>query len=218
MLKREHAIGVRVRAKWLLKTVVQGLIMTSFQFGLVLVILIVLPDPFRLMVLGSGPAAGVVFVLGLLSIGAMFVIATGIVNSTLVGLLWFPVRRNVLSYIVSGCLFHSTAVTSFILLPLLFVVGLLEFTASSTRLALFAAQFAISSIVYGYFGPEIARPWEIGRPRSAAPKATLSPSNPLNLHCPRCGGVRLVVAEDHSAFCIDCDRGILPGAFTLTRG
>jgi hypothetical protein len=217
VLERRHALGVRVAARSLLKTIVHGLILTSFELGLVLIIIIVIFGPFRLMVLASGPGAAVVFVLGLLSIGAFFVLGTGIANSLLASWLWFPVRRGVLSYLVSGVVLHSTAVASLILLPLLVVGGLLESMGSATGPGLLVAIFVIDSLVYGYFGREIARIWEIGRPRASTPGPPLQPINPRNLQCPRCRGVRLVVAEDQSAFCIDCNHGILPEAFAATR-
>lgn len=33
--------------------------------------------------------------------------------------------------------------------------------------------------------------------------------NPRALHCPRCGSVRLYIAEDGSAFCLDCRVGAI---------
>jgi len=196
----------RATAVTVSKVFAHGLVLTSFSVFVGLVVFPALLEGLRVIFLASQGSA-IVFVVGLLSIGGVLVVLNGLVNSQLVRWIWFPLSRGLLSFLVQGI--ALSIVSSIVLVvPVVILIGLATILASSESLALLFALVILESFVYGYLGREIARPWQINRPRPAIPRPPTQPNNPKGLHCPRCDGIRLIVAEDKSAYCIDCERGI----------
>lgn len=206
----ERSAVVRV-AVMVGKVFVQGLVFAAFLLAITYVL------AFGLLVLfASATLAGnnlALFLAGVLAIEAVFVIATGFVNSLLTQFLWFPVHKGWGAYILQGIVIVLT----------LSVVGIVPFTLGLGALpTLFTdpknvPSFLVGNVILALFYGTVARGvgghWRKTVPGSAgAPVITLEPpiepSNPAGVHCPRCGSVNLVVAEDRSAYCIECHRGL----------
>lgn len=71
------------------------------------------------------------------------------------------------------------------------------------------AAFALGgSLMNGYLGKRLAQVWAVAKPVKRSPFVTpprvYVADNPDGLHCPRCGGMQLIVARDRSAYCVGC--------------
>lgn len=162
----------------------------------------------------------------LLAIAASFIIgslALGLVNTILCEFLWFKMKRAWGGVLVHG--FMLGFALFIIGLPILFVLGFalgvsaegFDFSSLLFSPAVVVSTDVIAALLFGYVGKRIAESWAVSLPTKAkavsAPRVYVA-DNPDGLHCPRCGGVRLIVARDRSAYCIDCGRGIRKERFT----
>lgn len=157
------------------------------------------------------------FLLVVIVLFVLIAAAFGFANSIITRLLWFHVERGFGVYLAQGLVLFIVLifVQSIPIALISFAVLTVAGTAASvpTQIILTLAF----SPVTGWAGRWIAGRWRVGpRPRGAAeyravanPLLNLSENNPGGKHCPRCGGTRLVVASDGSAFCIDCQKGIV---------
>lgn len=151
----------------------------------------------------------------LIAIFAVLTVAWGILNSFLVNLLWFPARKGWRVYLVQGlvisiALFLVQFLILYILITPLFV---LTFTEQAVIVFLVGVVYAL---IDGYLAKSIGGHWKIrgvlakvlAGKQSITPVAEIKPDNPKGVCCPTCGGTKLVVATDSSAYCIDCRKGI----------
>jgi hypothetical protein len=159
-------------------------------------------------------------IIGLIIALALLCIIYGFVNSFVTRLLWFPVKNGWKVYLVHGLLL---GITLFFLetLPRLLLVTTANLQFTTDNLLPIALIYVFYAFVDGVIGKRVARIWRIGREygtteRKGVWSAPLPPSakNPDALRCPRCGGIRLVVESDRSAYCIDCAKGIHPTLWT----
>jgi hypothetical protein len=149
-------------------------------------------------------------------IGAMAVLAIGwgLLNLLMSYVLWFPVDRGWKSFVPQGFVLLTIFFTIEIL-PLYFIIGPLAKLGYVANLAGFVALNVFFAFADGWIAMKVGAHWKArGVPRVVAdviaytPETPILANNPKGLHCPRCGGVQLVVAPDASAYCVDCGRGI----------
>ena len=194
------------------KVFVQGLIFTEFLLALAYVMAFGLLPLFAGQTIAGGNLT--LFVLGLLGIDAVFTVATGYVNSQLMRLFWFPIHFGWGASILQGIVLVLTLSLVGILPFSLALNGLPGlFSHTNNNVLYFVVGNVILALFYGAVARSVGGHWRKTMPGSAGapvitPEPVIEPSNPAGLHCPRCGGANLVVAEDHSAYCIDCRRGL----------
>ncbi len=156
--------------------------------------------------------------LGLLALGVVFValaVAFGVLNSLLTGKLWFPMRRGAKVFIGQGLLlffafFFIEYIEIYALIPLFLDLTMLE---QILVVVVLAAVYAFGD---GYVAKAIGGHWRVlgvqtemmERAAELFKTVEVKANNPDGTRCPRCGGVNLVVAADHSAYCLDCKRGL----------
>lgn len=149
-------------------------------------------------------------------IGALAVLAVGwgLLNLLIVYVLWFPVDHGWKSFLPQGFILLAILFPIDVL-PLHFVISPLE----SLGYVPYLAGFVLLNVFYafpdGWISMKLGAHWKIrGIPTVAedyvafTPEPPIQADNPKGMHCPRCGGVNMVVAPDSSAYCIDCGRGI----------
>jgi hypothetical protein len=160
------------------------------------------------------------FIFGLIIALALLFIGTGFVNSLVTRLLWFPVKKGWKSYLGHGLLL---GVTLFLVeaVPRLFVFTSLGLGLTTENVVLLVLLNTGYTFVDGVIGKRVARIWQTGREygttealAASAARPQPNPKNPDELRCPRCGGIRLVVEADRSAYCVDCRKGIHPTLWT----
>lgn len=154
---------------------------------------------------------------GWLVLIGMFVVlavAWGFLNILMMYALWFPVEHGWKSFLPQGFILFAIFFPIGIL-PLHFVVGPLAGLGYVPYLAGFILVNVLYAFPDGWISMKLGAHWKIrGVPEVAedyvafTPEPEIPPDNPQAIHCPRCGGTKLVVAKDNSAYCIDCDRGI----------
>lgn len=153
--------------------------------------------------------------LTLIGIFAVLTVAWGFLNSFLMNRLWFPARKGWRVYLVQGlvisiALFLVQFLILYILITPLFG---LSFAEQAVIVLLVGVLYAL---IDGYLVRSIGGHWKVRgvlakvlagkNPVSPAPE--IKPENPKGVCCPTCGGTKLVVATDNSAYCIDCRKGI----------
>ena len=156
------------------------------------------------------PLVLLVIVLALLTVG------WGYLNSWLMRRLWFPVRRGWKVHLIQGVVLSIAFVLvqflpMYVMISPLFALSLGEQAAIVLLVGLFYA------VTDGYLGRSIGAHWKVRGVQAAAqvgkmpvaPVPEVKPDNPNGVCCPTCNGTNLVVAPDHSAYCIDCRKGIL---------
>lgn len=142
-------------------------------------------------------------------------VAWGVVNTMLTRILWFPMRKGWKTYLPQGLLLVFAFVfvnylEIYAFIPLLLMVSL------GAQLLMVAILLVLCAFGDGYIAKSIGGHWRIlgagteilDRQALLVKTVEVKANNPGGAHCPRCGGVNLVVAEDHSAFCLDCKRGL----------
>lgn len=173
---------------------------------------------FALAFLWSYLAKYLIFDLALLVLVLVFLglaVVFGALNVVLTRKLWFPMRKGAKVYIGQGLLlFFAFLVVEYIeiyaLIPLFLEMAMLE---QLLTVALLTVAYAFGG---GYLAKAIGGHWRVlgvqtelmERAAALLKEPAIKPNNPNGVHCPRCGGVNLVVASDHSAYCIDCRRGL----------
>jgi hypothetical protein len=192
--------------KYLLHGTLFSILLTAFSFGFVFVLAF-------LVIIG--------YVLGLILAIAILCLIIGFINSLVTSMLWFRVKTGWKVFLGHGFLLGIVLFTVQVV-PGLFVWGLTGTPPVIQDFALRIPVAAAYALIDGVIGKRIARIWQVGpergrvaRTRHLRPElASTMPKNPDRLQCPRCGGTRLVVEADRSAFCIDCGRGIHPTLWT----
>jgi hypothetical protein len=158
--------------------------------------------------------------LGLILVLVVFGIGCGFLNSLMMHALWLRVERG----------WKTHFGQALILFPIFFAIEVLPLYFLIPAMAAFSyvnylASFLIVNILYafadGYIAKRVGFRWKArGLPRAAekeipvTPEPEIQPDNPQGVHCPRCGGTDLIVAKDHSAYCIDCKRGLRKEMFS----
>jgi hypothetical protein len=180
--------------------------LTAFSFGFVFVLAF-------LVIIG--------YILGLILAIAILCLIIGFINSLVTSLLWFRVKTGWKVFLAHGFLL---GIVLFIVqvIPGLFVLGLTGTPPVIQDFALRIPVAAAYALIDGVIGKRIARIWQEGPERGRVARTRqlrhelvpTMPKNPDRLQCPRCGGTRLVVEADRSAFCIDCGSGIHPTLWT----
>lgn len=153
--------------------------------------------------------------LALLGIFAALAVAYGTLNTLLTQKLWFPMRKGAKVFVGHGLLlflsfFFVEYIEIYALIPLFLEIDLLR---QILIVVLLTVAYAFGG---GYMAKSIGGHWRVlgvqtemmARAAELVKEAKVQPNNPAGLHCPRCGGVSLFVAADHSAYCIDCKRGL----------
>ncbi len=162
-----------------------------------------------------GAFLGILFALFLLFIGY------GFANSIVMRFLWFPVRHGWKVYLGQGlALGLSLFLVEFV--PLLFAIPSLLTLSPSDLLIARIVITVIYAFIAGLLGKAIGAHWAVPQVRARLDLGRLEiPTmpepevrNPDERECPRCHGKRLVVEKDHSAYCIDCRKGIHPNLWT----
>lgn len=203
-----------LKPRWvsLVKLLVHGAVLTAavWVFGVILALLII--GPLVAASFGLGPA-GFLLVSVITMVLSFFL--EGFANALVTRWLWFPVRGGLAAYTGHGLLL-GVALAVIQSLPLFFVLPYLQALGPGN----YALATSLLTVIYlpidGFVGRSIARIWETPEHREVVltrearlrepPEPT--ENNPSGLRCPRCGGTRLVVASDGSAYCIACKRGI----------
>src|SRR5207245_10436564 len=194
MIALGRANCYRATAVTVSKLFAHGLVLTSFNVFVGLVVFPALLEGLRVIFLASQGSA-IVFVLGFLLIGGILVVLNGFVNSQLVRWIWFPLTRSLLSFFIQGVAL-SIGSSIVLIVPVVILIGFAILLASPESLALLLALVILESFVYGYVGREIARPWQVNKPRPVAQRPPPQPNDPTGLRWPRTAGRHLVVAED----------------------
>lgn len=154
-------------------------------------------------------------ILGLILSLLALLVVYGIINSLVARLLWFPMEKGWKTWIGQG-VFLALAIDIVNVLLLLIIAPFINKLDSTPRLVVLVLVIVAYAFVDGYIAMRVARHWKKrGSGIQAAsdgvawtPEPEIPPNNPANLHCPRCGSVRMVVAPDRSALCLDCNKGI----------
>lgn len=189
--------------------------------------------PFALVMFGlafvwSYLVAFLGFDLGLLALVGIFValaLAFGVLNTLLTGKLWFPMRKGAKVFIGQGLLlffafFFIEYIEIYALIPLFLDLTMLE---QILVVVVLAAVYAFGD---GYVAKAIGGHWRVlgvqtemmERAAELFKTVEVKANNPDGTRCPRCGGVNLVVAADHSAYCLDCKRGLRREVMSHTSG
>jgi hypothetical protein len=152
--------------------------------------------------------------LSLIGFLAVLAVGWGLLNLLMTYVLWFLVDYSWRSFIPQGFALLIIFFTIEIL-PLHFVITPLAALGYSAYLTGFIVLNVFFSFADGWIAMKMGAHWKArGIPRAKedavafTPEPPILPNNPKGLHCPRCGGVNLVVAQDVSAYCVDCGRGI----------
>ncbi len=158
----------------------------------------------------AGSFLGFILGFGSLLISVFFLM--GALNVFLLRKWWYDVRWAPLASFIHGMgLF-------LVLLPVTLIVLVANHTIDLVDLSGFVDYLIVALIEVGLMAPEgyacvwAAERWKVRQPVQPMEESYtihVDPDNPGGLHCPRCRGTNLVVAQDKSAFCIDCQRGIL---------
>ncbi len=154
-------------------------------------------------------------ILGLLLALVGLLIVYGIINTLIASLLWFPMEKGWKTWIGQG-IFIALAVDIVNVLVLLITSPYITRLDGTLRLIVLIVVNVLYAFIDGYIAMRVARHWKRrGAGIQAAvegatwtPEAEIPPNNPANLHCPRCGSTKMVVAADRSALCLDCNKGI----------
>jgi hypothetical protein len=152
--------------------------------------------------------------LSLIGVFALLAVGWGLINVVMMHVFWAPVDANWKSVLPQGLILFAIFFVIQIL-PFHFVDPFLVNLGYTAYLASFVVVNAFFSLVDGYIAMRVGMHWKTrGIPQQAeayigfTPEPAIQAANPRALHCPRCGGVNMVVAPDNSAYCIDCGRGI----------
>lgn len=152
--------------------------------------------------------------LSLIGVFALLAVGWGLLNILMMNAFWVRVDANWKSFVPQGFILFAIFFVIQIL-PLHFVVPLVADLGYTSYIVGFAVINAFFSFVDGFLAMKVGMHWKTrGIPKQAedytafTPEAPILASNPKTLHCPRCGGVNLVVAMDESAYCIDCGKGL----------
>lgn len=139
----------------------------------------------------------------------------GLLNTLISRALWFPMEKGWRTWVGQG-IFLGLALNIVNVLPLLIGSPFINRLDATPRIALYVVLIVLYAFLVGYIALRVARHWkQRGSGIQAAaegtgwtPEPDIPPNNPGNLHCPRCGSVKMVVAPDRSALCLDCSKGI----------
>jgi len=157
--------------------------------------------------------------IALIGIFALLTVGWGVLNSLIMQILWFPVRKGWKVYLGQGVVI---SITLFLVhfLPLYVMITPLFSLGPAEQAAIVLLIGLLYAAADGYLSKSIGGHWKVRgvqarvlagkNPVAAAPE--IKPDNPDAVSCPTCGGTKLVVASDHSAYCIDCRKGILRDA------
>lgn len=152
--------------------------------------------------------------LSLIGVFALLAVGWGLLNVVMMHAFWAPVDADWKSILPQGLILFAIFFVIQIL-PLHFVDPFLANLGFVSYVAGFLVLSAFFSLVDGFIAMRVGMRWKTrGIPQQAeeylgfTPEPPIQASNAKGLHCPHCGGVNLVVAQDNSAYCIDCGRGI----------
>lgn len=162
-----------------------------------------------------GGIAGLLVVL--LMVFLLFAAAEGYANSIVTRFLWFKVERGFKVYLGQGLILVFTFLV-IQTIPVLALAAFLQPAVSATDWLIIRVVLTVGyAFLAGLVGRAVADRWRIGGLHKEIRDyvATTGPDlwvpkveNPDGLHCPRCGGTRLILARDRSALCLDCRKGI----------